>query len=29
VEAHNGFIRVESEPDRGSTFQVYIPCPDS
>ena len=29
VEAHNGFIRVESEPDRGSTFQVYIPCPGS
>jgi two-component system phosphate regulon sensor histidine kinase PhoR len=27
VEAHNGFIRVESEPDRGSTFHVYIPCP--
>jgi len=29
VEAHNGFIRVESEPDRGSTFHVYIPCPES
>ena len=29
VEAHNGFIRVESEPDRGSTFRVYIPCPGS
>jgi two-component system phosphate regulon sensor histidine kinase PhoR len=28
VEAHNGFIRVESEPDHGSTFHVYIPCPD-
>jgi two-component system phosphate regulon sensor histidine kinase PhoR len=26
VEAHNGFIRVESEPDRGSTFHVFIPC---
>jgi len=26
VEAHNGFIRVESEPDHGSTFHVYIPC---
>jgi len=26
VEAHNGFIRVESEPERGSTFHVYIPC---
>jgi len=29
VEAHNGFIRVESEPDHGSTFHVYIPCPGS
>ncbi len=29
VEAHNGFIRVESEPDRGSTFHVYIPCTGS
>ena len=29
VEAHNGFIRVESAPDRGSTFHVYIPCPGS
>jgi signal transduction histidine kinase len=26
VEAHNGYIRVESEPERGSTFHVYIPC---
>jgi two-component system phosphate regulon sensor histidine kinase PhoR len=26
VEAHNGFIRVDSEPERGSTFHVYIPC---
>jgi two-component system, OmpR family, phosphate regulon sensor histidine kinase PhoR len=26
VEAHNGFIRVESKPERGSTFHVYIPC---
>jgi two-component system phosphate regulon sensor histidine kinase PhoR len=25
VEAHNGFVRVESEPGRGSTFHVYIP----
>ena len=29
VEAHNGFIRVESELDRGSTFRVYLPCPES
>jgi PAS domain S-box-containing protein len=29
VEAHNGFIRVESELDRGTTFHVYIPCPGS
>jgi two-component system phosphate regulon sensor histidine kinase PhoR len=25
VEAHNGMVRVESEPDRGSTFYIYIP----
>ncbi|WP_276355728.1 sensor histidine kinase [Cohnella caldifontis] len=25
VKAHGGFIRVASEPDRGTTFTVYLP----
>ncbi|MBW1902009.1 MAG: response regulator [Deltaproteobacteria bacterium] len=25
VKAHNGMVRVESKPDHGSTFYVYIP----
>ncbi|MGD9034003.1 MAG: ATP-binding protein [Desulfobacteraceae bacterium] len=29
VEAHNGMIRVESGPDHGTTFYVYIPLIES
>jgi light-regulated signal transduction histidine kinase (bacteriophytochrome) len=25
VENHNGFMRAESEPDRGATFYFFIP----
>ena len=27
VEAHKGKIEVETEPDRGSTFKVFLPLP--
>ncbi len=26
LEAHKGFIRVDSAPDQGSTFQFFLPC---
>jgi PAS domain S-box-containing protein len=26
LEIHNGFIRVESVPDQGSTFHFFLPC---
>ena len=26
VDAHHGMIRVESKPDRGTTFSVFLPC---
>ena len=29
VEAHDGTIRVDSEVDKGSTFQVFLPLPAS
>ena len=27
MRGHGGFVRVESEPDRGSTFSLYFPIP--
>jgi len=28
IRRHNGYIDVESEPGRGTTFHVYIPAPE-
>ena len=27
MRGHGGFVRVESEPDHGSTFSLHFPIP--
>ena len=27
MRGHGGYVRVESEPDLGSTFSLYFPIP--
>jgi CheY-like chemotaxis protein len=29
VQAHHGFISVESIPNKGTSFQIYLPSPDT
>lgn len=30
LKSHNGFLRVESEPGQGSSFEIFLPCaPDA
>jgi two-component system cell cycle sensor histidine kinase/response regulator CckA len=29
VKQHNGFIQVESEPDQGSTFRIFLPVSET
>lgn len=29
VQQHDGFVAVESVPDHGATFQLYLPSQDA